>query len=151
MRGTVEDAQPLLPLSRMIAKRAMKIGSVDGQHPRNTGAVPLIIERAMYTTAQKASGRGELPGLRQSELSVATRRLKDARPPPLLNLMTAKQAIRVGNLVGHRPRSIGVVPTRARPAIHTTARKVMETGRLPGANQSVPGAVTSKAQAAQQS
>lgn len=135
----------------MIAKQAIKIGSVGGQHPRNIGAVLLTIEPAMYTTAQRALGRGELPGLRQSELTVATRRPKDAPPPPLLNLMTAKQAIAIGNLVGQRPKNIGVVPTKARPAIHTTARKVMETGRLPGASQSVPGAVTSRAKAAQQS
>jgi hypothetical protein len=135
----------------MIVMQAIKSGSVDGQHPRSIGAVPLIIERVRSTTAQRALGRGELPGLRQSELTAATRRLKDARLPPLPNLMIAKQAIRIGKLVGHRPRNIGVVPTKTRPVMYTTARKVMETGRLPGANQSVLGAATGKVKAAQQS
>jgi len=94
-------------------------------------------------TATLVSPTGRLAGLQASRCGVVIEWVKDAQPLPLQNLMIAKQGIRIGKLVGHRPRSIGVVPLNRRPVMHSTAWKGLTVGSLPGAKQNERGAVPS--------
>jgi len=94
-------------------------------------------------TAKLVSPTGRLAGLQASRCGVVREWVGDAQPLLLQNLMIAKQAIRSGKLVGHRPRNIGVVPLKIWPVMHSTAWKGLTAGSLPGVKQNEHGAVTS--------